>query len=184
VTEGWDDLVLVGRIARTHGTRGAVIVNPDTDFPEERFTSGATVWMERAGAAVPVKILDAWFHQGRPVLTLEGIGSMNDAEAIRGAELRVPERELQPLPDGTFYHFQLVGCDVVTTGGQAVGTVRAVDGEAGNHRLSVAGPDGEVLVPLVAPICVAIDVGARRVVIEPPEGLLEVNRKAAGTADR
>ena len=184
MSEAWDDLVLVGRISRTHGHRGAVIVTPDTDFPEERFATGAIVWMRRAGVPVAVRILDAWFHQGRPVLTLEGIGSMNDAEAIRGEELRVPEGELQPLPDGAFYHFQLVGCEVVTTGGVAVGTVRAVDGEAGNHRLSVTGPDGEVLVPLVTPICVAIDLAARRVVIDPPEGLLEVNRKAAGAADR
>ena len=181
MSEAWDDLVLVGRVARTHGHRGAVIVNPDTDFPEARFAAGATVWMRKAGVASPVKILDAWFHQGRPVLTLEGIGSMNDAEAIRDAELRVPERELQPLPEGAFYHFQLVGCEVVTRDGRAVGTVGAVEGEAGNHRLSVEGADGEVLVPLVAPICVSIDVDARRVVIDPPEGLIEVNRKAPGT---
>ena len=115
------------------------------------------------------------------MLTLEGIGSMNDAEAIRDAELRVPEGELQPLPEGAFYHFQLVGCEVVTSDGRAIGTVRAVEGEAGNHRLSVEGTDGEVLVPLVAPICVSIDVEARRVVIDPPDGLLEVNRKAPGT---
>jgi len=183
VSEAWDDLVLVGRVARTHGHRGAVIVKPDTDFPEERFATGATIWMRRSGVAVPVKILDAWFHQGRPVLTLEGIASMNDAEGIRGEELRVPERELRPLPEGAFYHFQLVGCEVVTTSGQVVGTVKAVDGEDGNHRLSVTGPDGEVLVPLVAPICVAIHIEARRVVIDPPEGLLEVNRRSAG-ADR
>ena len=85
------------------------------------------------------------------------------------------------LPEGAFYHFQLVGCEVVTSDGRAVGTVRAVEGEAGNHRLSVEGADGEVLVPLVAPICVSIDVEARRVVIDPPDGLLEVNRKAPGT---
>jgi 16S rRNA processing protein RimM len=96
----------------------------------------------------------------------------------------VPERELQALPEGTYYHFQLVGCEVVTTGGEAVGTVSAVEGEAGHHRLAIAAPDGEVLVPLVAPICVSIDVGARRVVIDPPPGLLEVNRRPVSDADR
>ncbi len=90
----------------------------------------------------------------------------------------MPESALQPLPDGAFYHFQLIGCEVATVDGEAVGTVRAVEGEAGNHRLSIASDGGEVLVPLVTSICVAIDVGAKRIVIDPPAGLLDVNRRA------
>ena len=182
MAEAWDDLVLVGRIARTHGHRGAVIVKPDTDFPEERFAAGSTVWMRRGAEIVPVTIVDAWFHQGRPVLTLDGVASMTEAEALRGAELRVPERDLRPLPDGAFYHFQLVGCEVMTVEGAVVGPVTAVEGEAGQHRLSVASEDGEVLVPLVTAICVSIDPAARRIVIDPPAGLLEVNRRPAGPA--
>jgi 16S rRNA processing protein RimM len=176
MAEVWDDLVLVGRVARTHGHRGAVIVNPDTDFPDERFKAGATVWMLRAGGPEAVVIRDAWMHQGRPVLTLEGVESMNDAERLRGAELRVPERALQPLPEGAYYHFQLAGCQVVTSTGVEVGVVKAVEGDAGGQRLVVASPDGEVLVPFAVSICTAIDVGARRIVIDPPAGLLEVNR--------
>lgn len=173
----WDDLVLVGVVARTHGHRGAVIVNPETDFPEERFRAGATVWMRRDGRATPVAIREAWFHQGRPVLTLDGVESMTDAERLRGAELRVPEDALQPLPDGSYYQFQLVGCEVVTVDGEPVGEVRAVEGDAGRQRLVVDAPAGEVLVPFAAPICTSIDVDARRIVIDPPDGLLEVNRR-------
>ena len=172
----WDDLVLVGRIARTHGHRGAVIVNPDTDFPEERFKTGATVWMLRAGVPEAVVILDAWLHQGRPVLTLAGVESMNDAELLRGVELRVPEDTLQPLPEGAYYHFQLAGCQVVSAAGDEIGVVTAVEGQAGGQRLVVATPEGDVLVPFATSICTAIDVEARRIVIDPPEGLLEVNK--------
>lgn len=175
----WDDLVLVGRVTRTHGIRGEVVVKPDTDFAETRFAPGATVWMVREGAAVPVVIQDVWFHNGRPVLTLEGITSMNDAEALRGAELRVPETALTPLPEGTYYQFQLAGCEVVTVDGRAVGTVHAVEGESGGQRLVVRGEAGEVLVPLAEPICVQIDVAARRIVIDPPDGLLELNARGA-----
>ena len=177
MADAWDDLVLVGVVARTHGHRGAVIVNPETDFPEERFRAGATVWMRRGGEAAAVEIRDAWFHQGRPVLTLEGVESMNDAERLRGAELRVPEAALQPLPDGRYYHFRLVGCEVVTARGERVGEVRAVEGDAGGERLVVDGPDGEVLVPFAEAICTSVDVEARRIVIDPPEGLLEINRR-------
>jgi 16S rRNA processing protein RimM len=178
VHEAWDDLVLVGVIARTHGHRGAVIVNPETDFPEERFKAGATVWMRRGGAVTPVVIRDAWFHQGRPVLTLDGVESMTDAERLRGTELRVPEGTLHPLPDGSVYQFRLVGCAVVTVGGDHVGEVRAVEGEAGRQRLVVESPGGDVLVPFAAPICTSVDVDGRRIVIDPPDGLLEVNRRA------
>jgi 16S rRNA processing protein RimM len=176
VAGAWDDLVLVGRVARTHGHRGAVIVNPETDFPEERFKAGATVWMLRAGTPEPVVIREARLHQGRPVLTLEGVESMNDAERLRGAELRVPEGALLALPEGAYYHFQLEGCEVVTTTGERVGVVEAVEGEAGGQRLVVGTPGGEVLVPFASSICTAIDVGERRIVIDPPAGLLEVNR--------
>lgn len=178
MAEAWDDLVLVGRITRTHGHRGAVIVHPDTDFPEVRFAPGATVWIARAGVPAEVRIVDAWLHNGRPIVTFEGVASMNDAELLRGAELRVPEAALHPLPDGAFYHFQLVGCAVMTVGGDTVGLVRAVEGEPGHHRLSIASEGGEVLVPLVTSICVSIDVVARRIVIDPPDGLLDVNRRS------
>ena len=176
--DAWDDLVLVGRIVRTHGHRGAVVVHPDTDFPEERFVPGAKMWIARGGVPVEITLVDAWMHNGRPVVTLEGVDSMDDAERMRGVELRVPESALQPLPDGAFYHFQLIGCEVATVGGEVVGTVRAVEGEAGNHRLSIASDGGEVLVPLVTSICRSIDVGAKRIVIDPPAGLLDVNRRA------
>jgi 16S rRNA processing protein RimM len=178
VADAWDDLVLVGRIVRTHGHRGAVVVHPDTDFPEARFVPGAKMWIARGGVPAEVTLVDAWMHNGRPVVTLEGVDSMEGAERMRGVELRVPESALQPLPDGAFYHFQLIGCEVSTVGGEAVGTVRAVEGEAGNHRLSIAADGGEVLVPLVTSICRSIDVGAKRIVIDPPAGLLDVNRRA------
>lgn len=182
MAQSWDDLVVVGRIARPQGHRGEVVVDPATDFPDERFAPGATVWIEREGVPVAVVIRQARIHKGRPVIVLDGVETMNDAERFRGLELRVPEQDLRPLPAGVYYQFQLVGCEVSTTGGERVGTVRAVEGEAGQYRLAVAAPEGEVLVPLVAPICREIDVEARRIVIDPPVGLLGVNRPTGGAA--
>ncbi len=175
MADEWNDLVLVGWVARTHGIRGELVINPTTDFAEERFAAGATVFMQRDGVPVPIVVREAWFHKGRPVVAFEGVERMNDAEALRGAELRVPEAALQPLPPGTYYQFQLQGCEVVMRDGQVVGTVRGVEGEAGGFRLVVTMANGEALVPLVDAICVSIDVEARRIVIEPPEGLLDVN---------
>src|SRR5690349_9448638 len=108
----WDALVTVGRIARTHGNRGQVIVNPETDFPDERFQPGHTLYVLRDGCVQPVAITAVRFHQGRPILGLAGVDSMTDAEALAGLDLRVPAETLHPLPEAAFYRHDLVGCAV------------------------------------------------------------------------
>ena len=84
-------MVLVGRIARTHGHRGQVIVDPATDFPDERFAAGAVLHTMRDGRLGTVTIAAMRMHQGRPVLTLERVDTMDAAETLAGVELRVPE---------------------------------------------------------------------------------------------
>jgi 16S rRNA processing protein RimM len=173
----WNEGAVVGRVARTHGHRGQVIVNPDTDFVEERFRVGAELWARRAGRIERVRITAMRVHQGRPVVAIEGVATMTEAEAWAGTELRVPVAELEALPDGTFYRHDLVGCRVETVRGGLVGDVAAVEGELAGSRLVVKGPGGEVLIPLAQAICVVIDIPGRRIVVDPPEGLLEVNRR-------
>ena len=167
----WDAMAVVGRIARAHGIKGQVIVNLETDFPEARFRPGATLFTERG----ELTLTTVRFQNGRPVIGIAGVETMSDAEALAGTELRVPVGELAPLPPGTFYHHELVGCQVVTGRGDAVGTVERVEGTMGGSRLVVAGGRGEILIPLATEICRSIDVAGKRIVIEPPEGLLELN---------
>lgn len=172
----WDALVTVGRVARTHGNRGAVIVNPETDFPEARFREGRALRVRRGDRVETLTVASVRFQDGRPIVGFREIGTMTDAEALAGAELRVVESELAPLPAGTHYRHDLVGCRVVTTDGRPVGTVKAVEGPLERSRLVVEAPEGEVLVPLVEAICVRIDPEGRQIVIEPPEGLIDLNR--------
>jgi 16S rRNA processing protein RimM len=167
------DLLLVGRVARAHGNRGQVIVNLDTDFPEDRFRVGGVVLV--GADRVPRTIRGVRFHQGRPIIQLDGIDTMNDAEGLAGAELKVPAAAIEALPEGTFHHHDLIGCDVRRVTGGSIGTVTAVEGTMEMSRLVVAGVRGEVLIPLVADICVGIDVAAREIVVNPPEGLIDLN---------
>jgi 16S rRNA processing protein RimM len=171
----WEDMALVGRIARAHGIRGQVIVNPETDFPEERFQPGAELWIERGGRIETRTVASVRFHRGRPVIGLNGVETMNDADALAGLELRVPVERLTALPSDTFYRHDLIGCRVDTHDGRTVGVVRDVEGTVTGSRLVVDGADGEVLIPLVAVICTVVDPAAKRIVIDPPEGLIEVN---------
>jgi 16S rRNA processing protein RimM len=169
------DAVLVGVVARTHGNRGEVILNSETDFPEERFHHGARLEGRGTdGRAVALEVETMRMHQGRPVVRFAGYESIGDAEALAGLELMADAAEASALPDGEYYHRDLIGCDVVTGDGAAIGRVTQVEGERGANRLVVKGRRGEVLIPLADEIC-QVDLAGRRIVVTPPEGLLELN---------
>jgi 16S rRNA processing protein RimM len=170
-------MALVGRIARAHGIRGQVIVNPETDFPEERFQPGAELFIERNGQLEPLRITTARFHGERPVIGIQGVETMSDAETLAGHELRVPVDRLAALPPGTFYRHDLIGCRVETRDGSSVGLVRDVEGTMTGSRLVVDGAGGEVLIPLVSQICTVVDPAGKRIVIDPPAGLIDVNAR-------
>jgi 16S rRNA processing protein RimM len=171
----WNDMVLVGRIARPHGIRGHVFVTPETDFIDERFVPGATMWTRSERGDEQLTIVAARVQNGRPVIAFEGFSSIDDVERLAGLELRVPEESLHALAAGAYYQHQLVGCAVETTAGQAVGLVRRVEGGAAGSLLAIDGARGEILIPFATDICREVDIAARRIRIEPPEGLLELN---------
>ena len=171
------DLLLVGRVARPHGIRGHVVVSPETDFLEERFRVGRTLLVGPADRPVARTIRDARFHQGRPILSLSGVDTMNDAEALAGADVWLTAASLAPLPAGTYYRHDLVGCEVRDASDAVIGRVTAVEGTIDRSHLVV---DGSVMIPLVEGICVRVDLGERRVIVNPPEGLIELYR-APGT---
>jgi 16S rRNA processing protein RimM len=168
------ELLLVGMVARAHGNKGQVIVNPETDFPDERFAAGNVLVVEHAGTTVERRIESVRFQQGRPIVALEGIATMNDAEALAGAALKMPASAMAPLPDNTFYRHDLVGCEVTDTAGRTIGRVTDVEGPLEQSRLVVDSGRGEVLIPMVEGICVSVDPAARRIVVDPPDGLLDL----------
>jgi 16S rRNA processing protein RimM len=170
-------MALVGRIARAHGLKGQVIVNLETDFPEARFQPGAELFVERGGRLEPLTITTVRFHRERPVIGLRGIDSIADAEPLAGLELRVPLDALAALPQGIFYRHDLRGCRVETTTGGTVGVVTDVEGSMAGSRLVVDGDGGDILIPFAAEICREIDPVAKRIVIDPPDGLIDLNRR-------
>lgn len=187
----WDAMVLVGRIVKPHGNRGQVLVASESDFAEERFAPGCTLWIQRAGQTTAVVLTSARFHDGRPIVGLAGVESINDAEPFRGCELRVPLDALPTLAPGQFWHHDLVGCRVATVAGVEVGQVIRIDDGAGAPTLVVAPvgtagelsprgalrADDEILVPMVDAICRRIDVAGKLIEIDPMDGLLDINQK-------
>jgi 16S rRNA processing protein RimM len=184
MTAAWDDLVVVARVARPHGRRGEVILNLETDFPVERFKPGNRLLVRRGALTAPLLIRSAWFMRDRPVVGFDGVESIDDAETLAGAELRIPAEELAALPPGMFYHHDLLGCQVETTGGAVVGEVIAVDGSGAASRLVVRTPTGEDLIPLVDEMCPVVDPASRRIVVAAPDGLLGLNETARSRGER
>jgi 16S rRNA processing protein RimM len=122
------------------------------------------------GAAREVKVAGCWPHKGRFVLKLEGVDSIDAAEAYRGLELRIPEEDLPALPAGSYYHHQLRGLRAEDERGRVVGTVEDIL-EAGGEApvLVLRGPRGETMVPLAESFVRSVDLAAGRVVVVVPE---------------
>jgi 16S rRNA processing protein RimM len=168
----------VGHVVKAHGIHGELLVQPRTDSPEVRFAVGATLTARlRDGALRPLIITAARPHTGRLLVRFEQVDGRDAADELRGALLSADTADLPPVTDpDEFYDHELEGLAVSTVAGEPVGTLREVLHGAGGDLLVVrrdTGPD--VLVPFVRQIVPEIDMAARRVRIDPPEGLLDVD---------
>ena len=161
-------------MARAHGIRGQIVVNPETDFMEDRFRAGRAVLIGPSDRTREYAIREVRFHQGRPIVALAGVETMTEAEALAGSEVWIAEAELAPLPERTYYRHDLVGCEVYDLTGASVGRVTAVEGSIDRSYLVV---DEHMLIPLVGGIVTAVDIVGKRVTIDPPEGLIDLNPK-------
>jgi 16S rRNA processing protein RimM len=169
-------MVTVGRIVRPHGHRGQVVVASETDFGADRFGEGALVYAMRAGEIAALRVTASREFGGRWIVGFDRLTTMNEAEEWRGQELRIAASDLRTLDAGRFYVHDLVGCRVETVAGTEVGTVGDVQFGPAAPILVVQGAAGESLVPFVDAICRRVDVPARVIVIDPPEGLLADDR--------
>jgi 16S rRNA processing protein RimM len=168
------DTVVVGRIGRPHGVRGEVTVEVRTDDPDLRFAPGSVLLTDPAGRG-PLTIAGRRWHREVLLLTLDGVASREAAEALRNTELLVPVADLPPLEDPEdFYDHQLIGLTARLTDGAVLGSVVAVQHE-GATQLVIERTDGdEVLIPFVTAIVPTVDLAAGHLVVDPPEGLLEL----------
>jgi 16S rRNA processing protein RimM len=169
------ELVAVARVAKPRGVRGEVACHLLTDFPGRFDGLEELIAVFPGGRRERLTLEGHWLHGDRVVLKLEGFDSPEEAAALAGCELAVPESEAVGLEEGEFYDWQLQGCRVETVEGANVGTVREVLHTGGEAPvLVILDEDGrENLVPLAESICVEIDVAAKLIRVDAPEGLLE-----------
>ena len=167
-------LIPVGKITRPHGVRGAVKVYPYGESMSV-LDNGAELILksgsDRAGRVVTLAGVQA---AGRlRVVHLREIVSMEDAQAAVGSELCLPEDRLPPTGEGEYYHYRLIGLTVVTVAGAEVGILRGIIETGGGDVYVVDRAGKEVLVPAVDEIVREVDLDGSRMVIDPPEGLID-----------
>jgi 16S rRNA processing protein RimM len=153
-----DDLVVVGRVGRSHGLDGSFVVEDASEEPE-RFQVGAVLHVRGA----PARVLASKRARGRPVIRL-------DAAVSRGEELSVPRSELPQLDDGSFYVFQLVGLEVVDAGGTRLGYVRDVSPGVANDVLEL---DSGLALPMHEACVHRVDLASGTIVVAPGYAVAE-----------
>ncbi|MFB3829843.1 MAG: ribosome maturation factor RimM [Bryobacteraceae bacterium] len=160
--------ITVAVLGRTRGNRGELTA---TAFgAPERFSGLGRVFL--FGGGEPAEVESAWFHGGRLVLKFRGIDSISEAEKLSGCEVRIPRAERAALDPGEYFLDDLAGCQVFERDGKLLGEVKALHEYGGPPLLEL---DGGLLIPFARAICIEIDPAARRIVVELPEGLKDLN---------
>jgi 16S rRNA processing protein RimM len=171
-----DRWTVLARVDRSRGRRGEVLA---TSFTDGLHRIARTVYLIGPDAqSGPHRVEEVWEHQGRLVLKLSGVDSIDDAERFRGYEICVPREAREPAPEGSYHIADLIGCRVEDKEtGELVGSVEGWQESGGPVLLEVRTVSGEeILIPFAASICVDIFPDARKIAVRLPEGLADLNR--------
>jgi 16S rRNA processing protein RimM len=164
----WITLAVLGK---TRGIRGEILALPLSK--PERYQALRQVFLFGGGERYEVE--SAWFHDSSLILKFRGIDSISEAEKLRGAEVRVPLSERVPLDPDEFFQSDLIGCEAVDRRtGDSLGRVTEWN-EGGGSGLLVL--ENGMMIPFARSICVEIDPAHRRIAVELPEGLQDLNPK-------
>lgn len=172
--------LVVGHLAKAHGTKGELFVWPLTDAPEDVFVDGMELLLGDEDGTLDEPAQALIVEQSRPfkrgeLVKFEDVDDRNAAEALAGRYVLALREALSPPDDDEVYYHELLGLMVVTADGTEVGTVREVYELEPADMLEVKSPDGRLrLIPFAARIVQEVDVEGGRLVIDPPEGLLQL----------
>jgi len=175
-------LVRIGEIVKPHGLKGEVCVHCDADSPFlfDRVRTLVLVREPIAGAPEDQGkryVLRSWrSHQGRPMLTLENVADRNAAEELRSLAVYVPAADLPPPDEGEAYLYELLDCEVFLQDGTRLGRIDHYLFPSSEQEIwAILADNGrEILFPAHQESVVDIDLAARRVIVDPPEGLLDI----------
>jgi 16S rRNA processing protein RimM len=173
--ENRDDLIIVARAVRTRGLKGELVADILTDFPDRFAGLTELTGVGPGGERTQLGLENYWFQNDRMVLKFSGYDSIESAQVLIGYEFGLPEADRVELSKDEFYDWELEGCLVENKLGRVIGTVREVMRTGGVELLVVEDEkQREILIPMAQPIVVDIDVSNKKILIDPPEGLLDL----------
>lgn len=173
-------MILVARIGAAHGLKGEVRVKPFTAAPMDVVAYGPLTAADGRRYEIDSARPAAGTSPDMLVVRFKGVTDRSAAEALNGIELSIPRDRLPEAGADEYYHADLIGLDAVTVGGASLGTVIAVQNFGAGDLLEIAPPRGEtLLVPFTRAVVPEVDLAGRRVIVNPPPGLLD----AAGDED-
>ena len=162
--------LVVGRIGRAHGVLGEATIEVQTDDPDIRFQIGNKLTLDDGKQ---LTIRSSRWHNQILLLAFDGIADRNQIEELRD-QLISSDVDLDSLAPGEYHFQQLIGCEVFQQNGELIGAVDEIVKLPGQDLLSVNRAGAQVLIPMVKQIIIEIDVSAKKIVVNPPEGLLDV----------
>ena len=164
---GYPQLVVVGRVLGIHGTSGQVRVQVHSDVPH-RFDSGEVLYLDQQPYRITCSVP---FRSDRVILALQGIDTVAAARSLVGQWLTAPESPAQLLPEGDYFHYQIIGLRAITEDGEELGEVREILSTGSNDVYLVSDGSTEILIPAIAEVIRQIDLEAGLMVVRLMEGL-------------
>jgi 16S rRNA processing protein RimM len=162
--------LVVGRIGRAHGVLGEATIEVQTDDPDIRFQIGNKLTLDDGKQ---LTIRSSRWHNQILLLAFDAVTDRNQIEELRD-QLISSDVDLDSLAPGEYHFQQLIGCEVFQQNGELIGAVDEIVKLPGQDLLSVNRAGAQVLIPMVKQIIIEIDVLAKKIVVNPPEGLLDV----------
>jgi len=165
------DYIVVGRFGRPRGVSGEISITPATDNPA-RFLELTELFIVDRGERSSLRLEAVMMINNRPVVKIEGIDSREAAARLTDLLVEIPMEKARPLPSGSYYQFDLVGCEVIGADGTAFGVVEEIlFYPASDVYRIISDRFGEVLFPVVSRFVIGVDIEQKRIIIDPPKGL-------------
>ncbi|ASN05748.1 ribosome maturation factor RimM [Virgibacillus necropolis] len=164
----------IGKIINTHGIRGEVKVHRISDF-DDRFEVGETLLLVMENKQpIQLEIDSHRTHKGFELISFKGFNNINDVEHFKGSYLKITESQLTDLEEDEYYYHEIIGCNVYSINEEMLGTIKEILSPGANDVWVVKQPKGkDLLIPYIEDVVKSIDIDAKKVVIEPMEGLLD-----------
>lgn len=168
-----EQYITIGKIVNTQGVKGEMRVLPLTDYPE-RFNELNWVNVYINGTNTEYQVASVRPHKKFILIKFKHIADINAAEKLKGALIKITQEQLMPLAEDHYYIFQIIGLDVFDVAGIRLGKIKQVLETGANDVYVIQPHQGkDILIPALKTVVKEIDLGANRMVVEVPEGLLD-----------